>query len=93
MQGGIHPDFDGHTYLAILAAAKEGAPGIHVHAFSPLEVQQGAATLGWPVPRCRSARAATVSHRAERFGALHERQRGVCSSQLLSGFLQTIAVL
>ena len=52
-QGGIHPDFDGKTYLAILAAAKAGAPDIHVHAFSPLEVQQGAATLGWPLPRCR----------------------------------------
>ncbi len=53
-QGGIHPDFDGNTYLAILAAAKAGAPDIHVHAFSPLEVQQGAATLGWPLTRCRS---------------------------------------
>jgi len=52
-QGGIHPDFDGSTYLEILAAAKAGAPGIHVHAFSPLEVHQGAATLGWPLPRCR----------------------------------------
>ena len=40
MQGGIHPDFTGDTYLAILAAAKAGAPGIHVHAFSPLEVHQ-----------------------------------------------------
>ena len=52
-QGGIHPDFDGRTYLAILAAAKAGAPGVHLHAFSPLEVHQGAATLGWPVSRCR----------------------------------------
>lgn len=40
MQGGIHPDFTGQTYLDILAAAKEGAPRIHVHAFSPLEVRQ-----------------------------------------------------
>ena len=39
-QGGIHPDFTGHTYLSILAAAKRGAPDIHVHAFSPLEVYQ-----------------------------------------------------
>ena len=40
MQGGIHPDFTGETYLRILQAAKAGAPGIHVHAFSPLEVTQ-----------------------------------------------------
>ncbi|KAG2454223.1 hypothetical protein HYH02_001257 [Chlamydomonas schloesseri] len=46
MQGGIHPDFTGDTYLHILAAAKEGAPRIHVHAFSPLEVAHGATSLG-----------------------------------------------
>jgi FO synthase len=46
MQGGIHPRFTGRTYLDLLAAAKEGAPGIHVHAFSPLEVSHGAETLG-----------------------------------------------
>lgn len=49
MQGGIHPDYTGETYLAICRAAKEAAPGIHVHAFSPLEVSHGAATLGIPV--------------------------------------------
>ena len=38
MQGGIHPSFTGQSYLDLLAAAKAGAPGIHVHAFSPLEV-------------------------------------------------------
>jgi len=46
MQGGIHPDYTGETYLEILYAAKEAVPEIHVHAFSPLEVWQGAATLG-----------------------------------------------
>ncbi len=46
LQGGIHPDYTGETYLEILAAAKHAAPNIHVHAFSPLEVSQGAATLG-----------------------------------------------
>ncbi len=39
----------GDTYLRILEAAKAGAPDMHVHAFSPLEVSQGAATLGLPV--------------------------------------------
>src|ERR1051326_1071473 len=46
MQGGIHPDYTGATYLNICRAVKRAAPGIHVHAFSPLEVFQGAATLG-----------------------------------------------
>ena len=46
LQGGIHPDYDGRTYLAVLAAAKRAAPEIHVHAFSPLEIHHGAATLG-----------------------------------------------
>ncbi|MGN6309244.1 MAG: 5-amino-6-(D-ribitylamino)uracil--L-tyrosine 4-hydroxyphenyl transferase CofH [Xanthobacteraceae bacterium] len=46
MQGGIHPDYTGTTYLNILKAAKEACPEMHIHAFSPLEVTQGARTLG-----------------------------------------------
>ncbi len=46
MQGGIHPSYTGHTYLHILQTVKRAAPAIHVHAFSPLEVSHGAATLG-----------------------------------------------
>jgi len=46
MQGGIHPSYSGATYLEICRAVKSAAPGIHIHAFSPLEVHQGAATLG-----------------------------------------------
>ncbi len=46
LQGGIHPDYTGATYLAICRAIKEAVPGMHVHAFSPLEITQGAATLG-----------------------------------------------
>jgi len=46
MQGGIHPDYTGKKYLDICRAVKRVAPDIHVHAFSPLEVHQGAATLG-----------------------------------------------
>jgi FO synthase len=49
MQGGIDPSFTGRTYLDICRAVRAAAPGIHVHAFSPLEVHQGAATLGVPV--------------------------------------------
>jgi FO synthase len=46
LQGGIHPDYTGETYLEILAAVQRGAPGLHIHAFSPLEVTHGARTLG-----------------------------------------------
>ncbi len=49
LQGGIHPDYDGNTYLAVLAAVRAAAPGIHIHAFSPLEVRHGADTLGLPL--------------------------------------------
>ncbi len=47
LQGGIHPGFTGSWYLELLAAVKEAVPAIHVHAFSPLEVWQGAATAEW----------------------------------------------
>jgi FO synthase len=46
MQGGIHPEYTGRTYLEICRAVKAAVPAIHVHAFSPLEVWQGARTLG-----------------------------------------------
>ncbi|MBM86493.1 MAG: 7,8-didemethyl-8-hydroxy-5-deazariboflavin synthase [Rhodospirillaceae bacterium] len=46
LQGGIHPDYDGNTYLDITRALKSVIPDLHIHAFSPLEVHQGAATLG-----------------------------------------------
>ncbi len=50
LQGGIHPDYTGATYLGICRAIKAALPGMHIHAFSPLEVTQGAATLGITVP-------------------------------------------
>jgi FO synthase len=46
LQGGIHPSFTGRTYLDIVAAVKAAVPDMHVHAFSPLEIHHGAATLG-----------------------------------------------
>ena len=46
MQGGIHPDYTGQTYLDILATVRAVTPDMHIHAFSPLEVWQGAQTLG-----------------------------------------------
>jgi FO synthase len=59
MQGGIHPDYTGQTYLDIVAAVREAVPEMHVHAFSPLEVWQGASTLGLTLDEfLRSLRAA-----------------------------------
>ncbi len=49
LQGGIHPDFDGNTYLDVLRAVSVAAPGIHIHAFSPFEVMHGTSTLGLPL--------------------------------------------
>ena len=46
LQGGIHPDYTGQTYLDICRTVLEAAPEIHIHAFSPLEIWQGAATIG-----------------------------------------------
>ena len=50
LQGGIHPEYTGATYLSVCRAIKAAVPGLHVHAFSPLEVWQGAKTLGRPLP-------------------------------------------
>jgi FO synthase len=50
MQGGIHPEYTGATYLAVCRAIKEAVPGIHIHAFSPLEIWQGAKTTGRTMP-------------------------------------------
>ena len=49
MQGGIHPEYTGSTYVDILQAVKEAVPDMHIHAFSPLEVWQGAATANLPL--------------------------------------------
>lgn len=46
LQGGIHPSYTGMKYLEICRAVKDAVPDMHIHAFSPLEIQQGAKTLG-----------------------------------------------
>jgi FO synthase len=50
LQGGIHPHYTGTTYLDICEAIKNELPDIHIHAFSPLEVSQGAKTLNLRIP-------------------------------------------
>ena len=49
LQGGIHPAFTGDYYVSVVRAIKEALPELHVHAFSALEVWQGAATIGLPL--------------------------------------------
>lgn len=64
LQGGIHPSFDGEYYLTVCRAIHEAAPGMHIHAFTALEVTEGAKRLGEPLAdyltRLRDAGLATL---------------------------------
>jgi len=42
LQGGIHPHYTGETYINLAKAVRAAVPEMHIHAFSPLEVSQGA---------------------------------------------------
>jgi FO synthase len=46
MQGGIHPDLPGTAYFDLAREVKRRVPGLHLHAFSPMEVVNGAARTG-----------------------------------------------
>jgi FO synthase len=46
MQGGIDPELPATAYFDIARAVKERVPGMHVHAFSPMEVVNGASRTG-----------------------------------------------
>ncbi len=85
MQGGIHPDYTGQTYLDIVTTVKQAVPDMHVHAFSPLEVWQGAATLGIPIreflARLKDAGLNTLPGTAAE--VLHDEVRqSICSDKL-----------
>ena len=49
LQGGIHPRFTGAFYVDVVSSIKAAVPEMHVHGFTPLEVWQGAETLGMTV--------------------------------------------
>ena len=49
MQGGIHPDLPGTAYFEIASEVKRRRPDLHVHAFSPMEVVNGASRTGLPI--------------------------------------------
>ncbi|RAM37343.1 bifunctional FO biosynthesis protein CofGH [Arthrobacter globiformis] len=46
MQGGIHPDLPGSAYFDLAREVKKRQPGMHLHAFSPMEIVNGATRLG-----------------------------------------------
>jgi FO synthase len=46
MQGGIHPDLPGTAYFDLAREVKRRQPGLHLHAFSPMEILNGAARSG-----------------------------------------------
>ena len=88
MQGGIHPEYTGATYLDICRTVKDAVPGLHVHAFSPLEVWQGAATLGLPLEaflrRLQAAGLGTLPGTAAE--VLHDEvRRELCPDKLTAG--------
>jgi 7,8-didemethyl-8-hydroxy-5-deazariboflavin synthase CofH subunit len=49
LQGGIHPKFDGDYYLDVIRAVRAGSDTIHIHAFTALEVTEGARRLSEPL--------------------------------------------
>jgi FO synthase len=49
MQGGIHPDLPGTAYFDIAREVKKRVPDMHVHAFSPMEIVNGASRTGLSV--------------------------------------------
>ncbi len=94
MQGGIHPDYTGETYLALCRAVKSALPPMHVHAFSPLEVWHGAQTLHLSVDeflhRLRDAGLGTLPGTAAEI-LDDEVRRIICPDKLTTGqWLQVI---
>ncbi len=76
LQGGIHPRYTGETYLAICRAIKTAVPDLHIHAFSPLEISQGAATLGMSVPDFLGRSESRRARLAARHRGRNPRRRG-----------------
>jgi 7,8-didemethyl-8-hydroxy-5-deazariboflavin synthase CofH subunit len=49
VQGGLPRDLDGFFYRDLLRAIKRAIPEIHVHAFSPMEIDYGVTKTGMPL--------------------------------------------
>jgi len=49
IQGGLPRDLDGFFYRDLLRAIKRALPSMHVHAFSPMEIDYGVLKTGMPL--------------------------------------------
>jgi 5-amino-6-(D-ribitylamino)uracil---L-tyrosine 4-hydroxyphenyl transferase len=49
IQGGLPKDLDGYYYVNLLRAIKARLPGLHVHAYSPMEIAYGVEKTGLPL--------------------------------------------
>jgi len=49
IQGGLPKDLDGYYYVQLVRAIKARLPGIHVHAYSPMEITYGVAKTRLPL--------------------------------------------
>jgi FO synthase len=49
IQGGLPRDLDGFFYRDLLRAIKRAIPAMHVHAFSPMEIDYGVLKTGMPL--------------------------------------------
>jgi FO synthase len=82
VQGAVPAHLPGGAYLDIVHALHERQPGIHLHAFRPTEVADGAARLGIPVrafyERLRDAGVGTVPGTGARI--LDDRIRALLSA-------------
>ena len=76
LQGGIHPAFTGEYYASVVDAIRTELPELHIHAFSALEVWQGAETLGLPLERVPGAAALARPRLAAGDGGRDPRRRG-----------------
>ena len=45
MQGGLNPRLGGNVYLNLVQTLKEALPDLHIHAFSPFEIQYASQLL------------------------------------------------
>ena len=76
LQGGIHPGFTGEWYIELVEAIRAELPDLHIHAFSPLEVWQGAYTAEHAAARLPRAAARRRARLAARHGGRDPRRRG-----------------
>ena len=75
MQGPLPPDSD-DDYLDLIAAVKASAPEIHLHAFRPAELLDGAARRGMPLEEFLPRRQAGGTRLGPRHRRAHPRRRG-----------------